>query len=116
MLFILGIKASLANSMLGYVIGDNDMITGFRLVGVEGAEATSVDEAEQALNKALARSDLAIIIISEEFSTQTQLHDIIDKVRRERRNPLIVELPGSKGKPNPVRLSDLISKTLGVRM
>ena len=39
--------------MLGYVIGDSDMITGFKLVGVEGAEVNSVDEARQALNKAL---------------------------------------------------------------
>ncbi len=37
--------------MLGYVIGDNDMITGFRLVGLEGAEVNSVDEARQALDK-----------------------------------------------------------------
>jgi V/A-type H+-transporting ATPase subunit F len=102
--------------MLGYVIGDSDMITGFRLVGVEGIEVTSADEAWQALNKALARSDLAIIIISEEYSTQPQLHETIDKVRRERRNPLIVEIPGSRGKPSEIRMSDLISKTLGVRM
>ncbi len=102
--------------MLGYVIGDADMVTGFRLVGVEGVETTSVDEAGQALNKALARNDLAIIIISEEFSTQPQLHETIEKVRRERREPLVVEVPGSKGKPSEARMSDLISKTLGVRI
>ena len=102
--------------MLGYVIGDSDMITGFRLVGVEGVEVISVDEAWQALNKALARSDLAIIIISEEYSTQPQLHGTIDKVRRERRNPLIVEVPRSRGKPCEIRMSDLITKTLGVRL
>jgi V/A-type H+-transporting ATPase subunit F len=102
--------------MLGYVIGDSDMITGFRLVGVEGIEVTSADEAWQALNKALARSDLAIIIISEEYSTRPQLQETIDKIRRERRNPLIVEIPGSRGKPSEIRMSDLISKTLGVRM
>ena len=102
--------------MLGYVIGDADMVTGFRLVGVEGVEATSVDEAEQALDKALARSNLAIVIISEEFSAQPQLHERIEKVRRERREPLIVEVPGSKGKPVETRMSDLISKTLGVRI
>src|SRR5208283_2913890 len=102
--------------MLGYVIGDSDMITGFRMVGVEGIEVTSVDEAWQALNKALSRSDLAIIIISEEYSTQSQLHETIDKVRRERRSPLIVEVPGSRGKPSETKMSDLISKTLGVRM
>ena len=59
--------------MLGYVIGDSDMITGFRLVGVEGAEVASVDEAKQALNKALSRNDLAIIIISEEFTAATAI-------------------------------------------
>jgi vacuolar-type H+-ATPase subunit F/Vma7 len=102
--------------MLGFVIGDNDMITGFRLVGVEGVEASSADEAEQALDKVLSRTDLAIVIISEEFSTQPQLHERIEKIRRERREPLIVEVPGSKGKPSETRMSDLISKTLGVRI
>jgi len=102
--------------MLAYIIGDSDMITGFRLVGVEGAEANSVDEARQALNNALVRTDLAIIIISEEFSTQSQIHEAIEKIRRERKNTLIVEMPGSKGKPSQVHMSDLISKTLGVRI
>jgi len=51
--------------MIGYVIGDSDMITGFRLVGVEGAETVTADDAKQALSKALARSDIGVIIISE---------------------------------------------------
>ena len=102
--------------MLGYVIGDMEMVTGFRLVGVEGVEATSADEADQALTKALARNDLAIIIISEEFSVQPQMHELIEKTRRERREPLIVEIPGSKGKPSQTKMSDLVSKTLGVRI
>lgn len=82
--------------MLGYVIGDSDMATGFRLVGVEGVEVASIEDALQALNKALGRSDLALIIISEEFSTQPKLHEIIDQVRAERRNPLIVEIGGAE--------------------
>jgi len=102
--------------MLGYVIGDSDMITGFKLVGIEGTEVNSADEARQALNKAVGRNDLAIIIISEEFSTQPEIHEEIEKIRRERKNTLIVELPGSKGKPSQVHMSDLISKTLGVRI
>ena len=110
------IKSSLGERMLGYVIGDSDMITGFRLVGVEGVEVTSVEEASRSLNKALERSDLAVIIISEEFSSQIQIHETINKIRRERRTPLVLEIPGSKGKPNETRMSDLISKTLGVRL
>jgi len=102
--------------MLGFVIGDADMVTGFSLVGVEGVEATSLEEANQALDEALARSDLAIVVVSEEFSAQQQLHERIEKIRRERREPLIVEIPGGKGKPSATRMSDLISKTLGVRI
>lgn len=102
--------------MLGYVIGDSDMVTGFRLVGVDGIEANSVDEARLALNKALVRNDLGILIISEEFSTQPQLHEVIEKAHHERRDLLIVEMPGSKGKASVVNMSDLISKTLGVRI
>ncbi len=102
--------------MLGFAIGDGDMITGFRLVGVEGVEATSFEEASQSLNKALERNDLALIIISEEFSGQKQIHDTIEEVRRDRRSPLIVTVPGSKGKPSETKMSDLISKTLGVKI
>jgi vacuolar-type H+-ATPase subunit F/Vma7 len=69
--------------MLGFVIGDNDMVTGFRLVGVEGTEVSSAEEAREAFEKALARSDLAIVVISEEFSAQPQLHEAIDRVRQE---------------------------------
>jgi len=102
--------------MLGFVIGDSDMITGFRLVGIEGIEESSVDGAYQALNNALERSDLALVIISEEFSSQMPICKIIDEARQERRTPLIVEIPGSKGKPSETKMSDLISKTLGVRI
>ncbi|HMK94009.1 MAG TPA: V-type ATP synthase subunit F [Candidatus Limnocylindrales bacterium] len=102
--------------MLGYVIGDSDMVTGLRLVGVEGVEVTSVDEARQMLETALARKDLAILIISEEFSSQPTLHEIIDKVHQERKDLLIVEIPGSKGNGSAVHMSDIITKTLGVRM
>jgi V/A-type H+/Na+-transporting ATPase subunit F len=102
--------------MLGLVIGDSDMVTGFRLVGVEGVEANSADEALDAFEKALARSDLAVVIVSEEFSSLPQLRNAIEKVRQEHVNPLVVEVPGSRGKPSGISMSDLISKTLGVRM
>ena len=102
--------------MLGLVIGDSDMVTGFRLVGVEGIEVSSTEEAREALETALARNDLGIIVISEEFSAQPQVHEAIDRVRSEQISPLIVEVPGSRGKPSEIRMSDLISKTLGVRV
>jgi vacuolar-type H+-ATPase subunit F/Vma7 len=102
--------------MLGFVIGDGDMITGFKLVGIDGVEVTSVDEARQALNDALTRRDVAIIIISAAYSTQSSMRDLINKVRRERNMPLIVEIPGNKGLNGEIRMSDIISKSIGIRM
>jgi len=102
--------------MLGYVIGDIDMITGFKLVGLDGVEVTSVNEAQQALNDAITRRDVAIVIISAAFSTQSSMRDLINKVRRERKTPLIVEIPGNRGKNVEIRISDIISKTIGIKM
>ncbi len=102
--------------MIGYVIGDSDMITGFKLVGIEGVEAFTVDEAKQALNKALTRSDVGVIIISEALSADPSIREAVDKVRQERVTPLIVEVPGSKGAANKMQLSDMISKILGIKI
>ena len=92
------------------------MITGFRLVGIEGVEAITPAEAKQALNKALTRSDVGVIIISEAFFTDPSMQEAVDKVRQEHVTPLIVEIPGSKGPANKMQLSDMISKILGIKM
>ncbi len=102
--------------MIGYVIGDSDMITGFRLVGVEGTEVSTDDEAIQALHKALARSDIGVIIISESFANGPSMRDEVDKLRQERITPLIVQIPGSKGTSNKTQLSDIVSKILGIKI
>lgn len=100
--------------MLGFVIGGNDVTRGFRLVGLDGEEVTSVNEARQALAKALARKDVAIILVSEEFSTQMRMD--IEKARLERLTPLIVEVPGPQGSSGENQMSDFISKTLGIKI
>jgi V/A-type H+/Na+-transporting ATPase subunit F len=100
--------------MLGFVIGDNDMITGFRLVGLEGTEVVNVGEAQLALRKAVSRNDLAIVLISEEFSILMRLE--IEKIKSQQIVPIIVEIPGRKGSSEEFRMADLVSKTLGVKI
>ncbi len=100
--------------MLGFVIGDSDMIEGFQLVGLEGTEVVSVEEAQRAFSMTLSRNDIAIVLISEEFSVH--MRGEIEKIRSEQVEPLIVEIPGRKGSSGKIRMSDLISKTLGLRI
>jgi V/A-type H+/Na+-transporting ATPase subunit F len=109
-------KVIFGDGMIGYVIGDSDMITGFKLVGIEGVEASTTEEAQQALNKALTRNDIGIIIISEAFFQDPTMQEAVDKIRQEHVTPLIVEIPGSKGPTNKMQLSDMISKILGIKI
>jgi vacuolar-type H+-ATPase subunit F/Vma7 len=102
--------------MIAYVIGDSDMVVGFRLVGVEGVQASSIEEARSALHKALERSDIGVIIISETFFTNPSMQNDVDKNRQERASPLIVELPASKGQSSRMQLSEIISKILGIKI
>ncbi len=102
--------------MIGYVIGDSDMVTGFRLVGLEGVEVNSADEAKHALTKVLNRSDVAIIILSDAFSTDPAIREEVDSTRQERLTPMIVEVPASKGPANKTSLSESISKVLGIKI
>jgi V/A-type H+-transporting ATPase subunit F len=102
--------------MIAYVIGDSDMVVGFRLVGVEGVEASSSEEARSALQNALGRSDIGIIILSEAFFTDSSMQNEVDKIRQERVSPLIVELPASKGPSSKMQLSEIISKILGIKI
>ena len=109
-------KVIFGDEMIGYVIGDSDMITGFRLVGVEGTEVSTDDEAIQALHKALERNDIGVIIISESFGNGPSMQEEVDKLRQERITPLIVQIPGNKGTSNKTQISDIVSKILGIKI
>jgi len=100
--------------MIGYAIGDNSMLTGLRLVGVEGVEVSSLSETQKALNDALNRTDIAVLILSDIFSNEPSIREKIDKVRLERMTPLIVEIPSTKGAVNNTQLSGIISKILHI--
>jgi vacuolar-type H+-ATPase subunit F/Vma7 len=97
-----------------FAIGDSELITGFRLVGVEGVETLTQNDAKQALEKALSRTDLALIIISEEFSAK--MREEIDNFRSIRISPLIVEIPSRLGPKGEAKISGLVSKTMGIKI
>ena len=46
-----------------FVIGDEDTVLGFSLVGVDGIKAETLSEVKNAFNTALKDSDYGIIII-----------------------------------------------------
>ena len=51
-----------------YVIADENTMTGFKLVGLEGEVVETADEAREALVKAFSSDDLGIVIITERIA------------------------------------------------
>lgn len=100
--------------MYAFVIGDHDTVTGFRLVGVKGVAVSSVEEARHALSRAVESADIAVIFVSEEFSTK--MRDKIDKLRLSRISPLIVEIPGALGPSKATDIRDMVGEAVGVKI
>ncbi len=98
-----------------FVIGDSDTVLGFRFAGIEGEIVTGTAEALAALRKASARSDIGILIITED--TAERIRDEVTAVKLKVARPLLVEIPGSDG-PSPMRrtLINIITEAVGVRV
>src|SRR5579862_3356777 len=79
-----------------YCIADEDTVRGFRLAGVAGQVVTSPREASEALDRAAAKTDCGIIIVTEKVAADVRLQ--VDAIRLERARPLIVEIPGPEGR------------------
>jgi vacuolar-type H+-ATPase subunit F/Vma7 len=99
-----------------HVIGDEEIVTGFRFVGVEGSVAYSRAEALEAFKAVTtAAGEVMVLIITEQISAM-----IAEEVMDWQFNgsyPLIVEIPGIEGHlENRKSLIDSIREAVGVHV
>jgi vacuolar-type H+-ATPase subunit F/Vma7 len=98
-----------------FVIGDEEIVTGFRFVGVDGSVAYSRAEALDAFSKATQAGSIMVLILTEQISAM-----IAEEVMNWQFNgsyPLIVEIPGIEGHlENRKSLIDSIREAVGVRV
>ena len=79
-----------------YLISDNvDTYTGMRLAGVDGVVVHEREELYQALQDALQDKTVGIVLLTEKLGRE--FPDMIDQFRRERKMPLLVEIPDRHG-------------------
>ncbi len=99
-----------------YLISDNvDTLTGFRLVGVEGAVVHTREEVAQAIDFALADKEIGIVLVVENLSNK--FPDLINKVRLYRRVPLLVEIPDRHGTGRrPDFITAYVREAIGVKL
>jgi len=98
-----------------FIIGDEDAVIGFGMVGVQGRSAGNAQEAQDAFSYALEQKDVGIIIITERIAAL--IRTTVDKYLFTERFPLIVEIPDRtghlKGRPG---IRDMVNAAIGIKL
>jgi V/A-type H+/Na+-transporting ATPase subunit F len=98
-----------------FVIGDEDTVLGFGLVGVKGKTVRTQEETDAAFQEAISDPETGIIIITERIANL--IRPIVDNFLFTERFPLIVEIPDRegpvKGKPG---IRQMVNEAIGIKL
>ena len=97
------------------VIGDEDTVLGFGIVGVSGRVADNADEATRAFEATLAEKDTSIVIMTERVADM--IRPIVDAYLFKESFPLIVEIPDRHGpKEGRPGIKDMVNGAIGIKI
>ena len=97
------------------IIGDEDTVLGFRMVGVSGKVAENADEAQRAFQAVLQDKETSIIIITERIADM--IRPIVNKYLFTVSFPLIVEIPDRTGlKPGRPGIREMVNTAIGIKL
>ena len=97
-----------------FIIGDEDAVLGFGMVGVQGRTAQNRDEADAAFKIALEDNDVGIIIITERVAELIRLQ--VDRYVFSKQFPLIVEIPDRLGKiEGRLGIREMVNEAIGIK-
>jgi len=98
-----------------FVIGDEEAVLGFGLVGIQGLKVENPKEAETAFKTALDDRDIGIIIIEDKIADM--IRPVVDKYIFTEQFPLILEVPGRVGKDLDRRsIRATVNEAIGIKL
>ncbi len=98
-----------------FVIGDEDTVLGFGIVGVSGKTAFNVEEAKEAFQEIINNHETGIIIVTE--TVADMIRPIVNKYLFTQDFPLIVEIPDRHGrKPDRPDIKEMVNAAVGVKI
>ena len=97
------------------IIGDEDAIIGFGILGVTGKVATNPDEARRAFEATLDDKETGIIIITERVADM--IRPIVNNYLLTIGFPLVVEVPDRNGpKPDRPNIKEMVNNAIGIKL
>ncbi len=98
-----------------WVIGDEDTVLGFGIVGVSGTTASTPEEAQRAFNTALEDRETSIVIITEPVADMIRW--TVNRYLFTESFPLIVEIPDRHGRdPSRPSVKQLVNSAIGIKL
>jgi vacuolar-type H+-ATPase subunit F/Vma7 len=91
------------------VIGDEDAVFGLGLIGFSGHAVNSVEEAREAILKAMADPNVALILLTENWSSA-------QPESRPEAEALVVEIPSSRAEKRALAVEARIQQALGIQL
>jgi|SRR5688572_7050455 V/A-type H+-transporting ATPase subunit F len=99
-----------------FVIGNQEAVLGFSLVGVRGKVVSSAPEMNQALDEVLASTtDAGIVLVTADAAEMVQAR--MDLLKLRSTVPLVVEIPGPEGVgADQPSLNEIVLRAIGVKL
>jgi len=98
-----------------FFLGDPELVTAFRFVGIAGASVRDSDDALSAFRRITGAESCRILILTEEVADW--LGDTLVQWQMSDRYPLVVEVPGLMGRlPGRKTLVDSIRGAIGIHI
>ncbi len=97
------------------IIGDEDTVLGFGMVGVSGKIAENADEAQRAFQAILDDKETSIIVVTEHVADM--IRPIVNKYLFTASFPLIVEIPDRNGtRPGRLGIKEMVNAAIGIKL
>ena len=97
------------------VIGHPEAVLGFSLAGVHGQAVTTAEEADRALDEALASKEIGIILVTQDIAGMLQAR--VEHLKLHSTIPLVVEIPSPAGvSADQPSLSEIVLRAIGIKL
>ncbi len=98
-----------------WVVGHPEAVLGFSLAGVDGKAVQTAEQANQAIDEALAAKDIGIVLVTKDVARL--MRPRMDHLKLHSTVPLIVEIPGPEGiGPDEPSLSEMVLRAIGIKL
>lgn len=98
-----------------FVIGDEDTVLGFKLVGVPGVSIMKEEEVHNAFRDAIANRSGKILLITERLAKG--IHREVVNQRASMKPPFVIEIPDRNGPlPDRKTIAEMIREAIGINI